>query len=72
LPPRPGHAPPLKVETWVDHALRLADQARARFEREVIDCDLVARGLETRYGTSPHAIREAMVACALLHDLAGC
>ncbi len=67
-PKRPGYAP-LKAEAWSDHVRRVADEAKRRLERERLDYGLLGSGFEKRYGLSPQAFREGLVACALLHDL---
>jgi CRISPR-associated endonuclease/helicase Cas3 len=67
-PKRPGYAP-LKAEAWSDHVRRVADEAKRRLERERLDYGFLGSGFEKRYGLSPQAFREGLVACALLHDL---
>ena len=63
--PRPGYRP-LQRESWADHARRVTREAEARLEGE---STLLFDGLQNRYDLSPEAVREAVRACALLHDL---
>ncbi|MBI1884775.1 MAG: CRISPR-associated helicase Cas3' [Chloroflexi bacterium] len=63
--PRPGYRP-LQRESWTDHARRVANEAKARLDREGT---LLFDGLQNLYDLSPEAVREAAQACALLHDL---
>lgn len=67
-PPRPGYAP-LRMETWSDHTRRVAAQAEARLGRESWPQGLVFQGFTRRYYFSVDSLREAVRACALLHDL---
>lgn len=67
-PPRPGYAP-LRAESWSDHARAVAAEAQKRMESEHFAVGLLGVGFERRYGLSPDAIRDAVVACGLLHDL---
>ncbi len=67
-PKRPGHAP-LRAESWTDHARRVADEAKRRLEKERWKRGLLRAGFESRYGLTPDAVLEAVLACALLHDL---
>ena len=67
-PQRPGYAP-LRMETWADHTRRVAAQAEGRLGREGWPQGLVSRGFARRYFFGPESLREAVRACALLHDL---
>jgi CRISPR-associated endonuclease/helicase Cas3 len=67
-PPRPGYAP-LRAESWTDHALAVAAEAQHRIEREHLLVGLLGRGFTRRYGITAEALRDAVVSCALLHDL---
>jgi len=67
-PPRPGYAP-LKAETWIDHARRVAAETARRMDRECSPDGFLAVGLSARYQLSRPAVLEAARACALLHDL---
>lgn len=66
-PPRPGYAP-LREESWVDHARRVAEETGRRLLQEGIE-GFLGRGFQNRYGLSPQAVREAAAASGLLHDL---
>jgi CRISPR-associated endonuclease Cas3-HD len=65
-PRRPGHAP-LRAESWVDHAQRVAAEGRKRLEGA--RCNLTEFGFLNRFGLDLRAVIEATEACALLHDL---
>jgi CRISPR-associated endonuclease/helicase Cas3 len=68
-PQRPG-VPALRREAWTDHARKVAQEAQRRLEQdELIGLGLLGWGLERRYGLSAGAVRRAVCACALLHDL---
>jgi CRISPR-associated endonuclease/helicase Cas3 len=67
-PPRPGYAP-LRAESWIDHAQAVAAEAQNRIEREHLVIGLLGKGFTQRYRLSAQAVRDAVVSCALLHDL---
>ncbi len=67
-PKRPGYAP-LRMETWVDHARRVAEEAQRRVEREGRCGGLLLAGLKSRYGMDLKVIMAAARACGYLHDL---
>lgn len=67
-PPRPGYSP-LRSEFWGDHARRVAEEGLRRLEREHWQTGILSRGFASRYGLTPDGIRDAIWACAFLHDL---
>lgn len=67
-PPRPGYAP-LRAESWTDHARAVAAEAQNRMEREHLAVGLIGMGLKQRYGLTAEGVQDAVVSCALLHDL---
>lgn len=66
-PKRPGYAA-LHAESWDQHTRNVAEEGRRRLERDGVCCALTRAGLG-RYGLTPEGLMEAIVACALLHDL---
>jgi CRISPR-associated endonuclease/helicase Cas3 len=67
-PPRPGYLP-LREESWVNHALMVADSAEDHLWRERFPSGLASSGFRELYGLSPEQVRIAVRACGLLHDL---
>lgn len=66
-PKRPGYSP-LRMEKWADHVLRVAKEAENRLRKEGWPDGLLSSGFAKRFGFRADALREAVRACALLHD----
>ena len=66
-PPRPGHRP-LRAEGWEKHTRLVAAEAVRRWEHHG-GATWLAQAFTRRYGLSPRALRDAVEACGLLHDL---
>ncbi|MBI4494112.1 MAG: CRISPR-associated helicase Cas3' [Chloroflexi bacterium] len=66
-PRRPGHSP-LHAETWVHHALAVAEEARGRAELDGVEGWLQGR-LAQGFDLTPWEVLAAVRCTALLHDL---
>jgi len=67
-PPRPGYAP-LREETWINHARKVAESAEARLARDGFPSGRISFGFENLFGLNAECLRIAARACGILHDL---